>query len=71
MTMDKIKELDDIELLTHPSYSPDLAPSNYYLFSSMAHVLRGWQFKNVEGITIGVQAFIYSKPKEWFHQGLD
>jgi len=46
MTIDKIKELDCIELLPYPPYSPDLAPSDYYLFKSMAHFLRGTQFKD-------------------------
>ena len=41
MTMDKIKELDGIELLPHPLYSPDLVRSDYYIFKSMAHFLRG------------------------------
>ena len=41
MTMDKIKELDGIEFLAHPPYSPDMAHSDYYLFRSMAHFLRG------------------------------
>jgi len=45
MTMDKIKELDGIGLLSHLSYSPDLAPTDYYLFRSMAHFLRGRIFK--------------------------
>ena len=27
------------EVLTHPLYSPDLAPSDYHLFKSMAHAL--------------------------------
>ena len=27
------------ELLSHPPYSPDLAPSDYHLFSSMSHAL--------------------------------
>jgi len=66
--MDKIKELDGIELLPHPPYSPDLALSDYYLFMSMAHFLGGRQFKDVK---IGVQEFIDSKPKEWFRQGLN
>jgi len=29
------------------------------------------QFKDVEDVKIGVQAFIDSKPKEWFRQGLE
>ena len=32
-TQGKIAELDGIEVLPHPAYSPDLAPSDYGLFS--------------------------------------
>ena len=28
------------EVMTHPAYSPDLAPSDYYLFRSLDHSLR-------------------------------
>jgi len=27
------------EILSHAAYSPDLAPSDYYLFASMGHAL--------------------------------
>jgi len=69
--MDKIKELDGIEILPHLPYSPDLAHTHYYLFRYIAHFLRGRQFKDVKYVKIGVQAFIDSKPKKWFRQGLD
>ena len=35
-TKEKIKEPDTIELVTHPAYNPDLEPSDYHLFRSMA-----------------------------------
>jgi histone-lysine N-methyltransferase SETMAR len=35
-TLQKIDELEGIELLSHPTFSPDLEPSDYYLFHSMA-----------------------------------
>ena len=54
MTMDKIKKLHGIEFLPHPPYSPDMAPSDYYLFRSMAHFLTGRQFKDFEDVKIGV-----------------
>ena len=68
LTMDKIKELDGIELLPHPPYSPDLAPSDYYLFRSIAHFLQDKKIIDVEDVKIGIQAFINSKPKGWFLQ---
>jgi histone-lysine N-methyltransferase SETMAR len=40
-TLKKIEELGSIELLPHSAFSPDLAPSDYYLFRSMAPFLRG------------------------------
>ena len=32
-------------LLTHSPYSPHLAPSDYYLFSSLFHFLDGKKFE--------------------------
>ncbi|UYV73335.1 hypothetical protein LAZ67_10002767 [Cordylochernes scorpioides] len=34
------------ELLPHPLYSPDLAPSNYHLFTSLGHALKNQEFSN-------------------------
>jgi [histone H3]-lysine36 N-dimethyltransferase SETMAR len=46
LTQEKIEDLEGIELLPHPAYSQDLAPTHYHLFRSMAHFLRGRQFGN-------------------------
>ena len=32
-TLQKMKEFDEVKLLPHPAYSPDLAPSDFYIFS--------------------------------------
>ena len=69
-TQNKIKELESIELLPHPAYSPDLAPSDYYFFMSMAHFLRGRRFENLEQLETGVQEFFDSKDKEWYRRGI-
>ena len=36
------------DALPHPPYSPDIAPSDYYLFRSMAHGLADQQFRSYE-----------------------
>ena len=46
-TQEKIKDLE-ISVLPHHAYSPDLAPSDYYLFRFMAHFLRGRCFQSAE-----------------------
>lgn len=66
----KLAEMDAIEVLCHPPYSPDLAPSDYYLFRSMAHFLVGRDFNTSEELRKGVQEFFDSKPKEWYREGI-
>lgn len=69
-TKNKIRELEGIEVIPHPAYSPDLAPSDYYLFRSMAHYLQGKSFQNVEEVRTGITDFFISKPKEWYMNGI-
>ncbi|KOX78538.1 Histone-lysine N-methyltransferase SETMAR [Melipona quadrifasciata] len=40
----------DWDVLPHPPYSPDLAPSDYYLFLSLKNSLRGKPFKSISEI---------------------
>jgi histone-lysine N-methyltransferase SETMAR len=67
-TLQKIKELEGLELLPHPAFSPDLAPSDYYLFHSMAQFLRGKKFQSVADVEVAVEEFFASKDKERFYQ---
>ena len=39
------------EILPHPPYSPDIAPSAYYLFRSMHSALLGKRFSSYEEVT--------------------
>lgn len=66
----KISELAGIEVLPHPAYSPDLAPSDYHLFRSMAHFLRGRHFENLEEVENECRKFFASKPAEWYRCGI-
>ena len=67
---DKIQELGGIELLPQPPHSPDLAPSDYHLFRSMAHFLGGRNFENIEAVEVGLTEFFPSKTRGWYRLGI-
>ena len=43
-----VKTYLEWEVLPHPPYSPDVAPSDYHLFRSMAHGLADQHFRSYE-----------------------
>ena len=47
--MTKLHELH-FELVPHPSYSPDLAPSDYCLFADLKRMLQGKRFGSGEEV---------------------
>ena len=65
----KIAELG-WEILSHPSHSPALAPSDYYLFLSLQNFLRGKKFKNEEDIKQAMVDFFASKDETFFKNGM-
>lgn len=69
-SMETINSLNGIELLPHPPYSPDIAASDFHLFRSMSHFLRGRCFKNEEALYEELTTFFDSKPSEWYKSGI-
>jgi hypothetical protein len=67
-TLQKIEESEDIELLPHPTFSPDLESSDYYLFLSMAQFLHGKKFQSVADVEVSVEEFFAFQDREWFYQ---
>ena len=65
-TKDKFEELDGVEVLAHPAYSPDCAPSDYGLFRSLQHFLKGHRFDSFDEVKEACQEFFDSKPAEWY-----
>jgi histone-lysine N-methyltransferase SETMAR len=59
-SLQKIKELEGIELLPHPTFSPDLEPSDYYLFCSMVQFLCGKKFQSVVDMEVVAEEFFAS-----------
>lgn len=58
------------EVLTHPPYSPDLAPSDFHLFRSMAHGLAEQHFTSYEDVQNWVSGWFASKPEKFFWDGI-
>ncbi|KAL4478243.1 hypothetical protein ABPG72_016555 [Tetrahymena utriculariae] len=58
------------EVLPHPAYSPDLAPSDYHLFRSMEHYLREKQFNNIQDLRNFIESYFNSKDQQFFNEGI-
>ena len=58
------------EVIPHPPYSPDIAPSDYYLFRSIAHDLADQQFRSYEDIEKWLNSWIASKNERYYRNGI-
>ena len=58
------------ELIPHPPYSPDIAPSDYHLFLSLSNQLRGKKFNNETDLKIFLKTFFDNKPKAFYAKGI-
>jgi len=58
------------EVLPHPTYSPDLAPFDYHLFSSMGHALAEGHFDSYENVRKWLDKWFASKDEEFFWRNI-
>ena len=58
------------EVVPHPPYSPDLAPSDFWLFGPMKKALRGKRFYSLQQLATSVSKWARETPKEWYSAGL-
>ena len=58
------------EILSHPPYSPDLAPSDYHLFGSMGLSLAEQLFSNFEEVEKWLIECFALKEKKFFWNGI-
>jgi histone-lysine N-methyltransferase SETMAR len=70
MTQQKIKELN-LEILDHPPYSTDLAPSDYHLFMSLQNHLNNKKFERFEGVNDAIIAYFESKSRSFYKAGIE
>ena len=54
------------EILPHPSHSPDMAPSDFYLFPKLKSQLRGTQHGRFEGFIEAVNEHLGDQEKAFY-----
>ena len=69
-TMVKFNELG-FDLLPHPPYSPDLAPSDYWLFADLKKMLQGKKFGSNEEVIAETEAYFEAKDKSFYKHGIE
>jgi transposase len=57
-----------VTILPHPSYSPDLAPCDFFFFPLLKEKLHGRQFQSVEEIVIATREAVRYVPANIFQQ---
>lgn len=68
-TMSTIAECG-FEIMDHPPYSPDLAPSDYYLFPQLKKKLMGRRFRCDDDVIRATTEFFGAQNKEFYKTGI-
>jgi [histone H3]-lysine36 N-dimethyltransferase SETMAR len=58
------------EILPHPPYSPDLAPSDFFLFPQLKSTLRGRRFDTDNDVIAATEEYFLSKNREFYKEGI-
>ena len=70
IAMAKLNELQ-FELLPHAPYSPDLAPSDYFLFPYLKKWLSGQRFSNDEEAISAVNGYFEEQDSSYYKKGIE
>ena len=66
-TVETLRKLK-FEVMAHPPYSPDLAPSDYHLFGPLKEALRGRRFTSDQEVNEEVRAWLAAQLKIFFSE---
>ena len=69
IAMDAV-ERNGYELIPHPAYSPDLAPSDCFLFPNLKKDIHGCHFRSNEEVVAAVEEWVRDKDPGFFSSGL-
>jgi hypothetical protein len=68
--MAKLDELKFI-LVAHPPYSPDLAPSDYFLLPNLKRWLQGKRFRSNEEVIAETEAYFEGLDVSHYKKGIE
>ena len=63
-------EGNEYELIPHPAYSPDLAPSDFFLFPNLKKDIHGRHFRSNKEVVAAVEEWVRDKDPGFFSSGL-
>ena len=68
----KVQTINNLgwELLPHPPYSPDLAPSGFQLFSPLKEFTRGTKFESEDEVKSVVSDWLRHQSKDFNDEGI-
>ena len=69
LTLETVEQLGS-DVLPHPPYSPDLAPSDYHLFGLMKKMLVGQKFASDTEVQSVVSQWLGQQPASSFASGI-
>jgi hypothetical protein len=61
--MPSFYEENRLRLALHPAYSPDLTPSDFFLFSHIKHCLQGIAFPSREELLAAIHEIVGAIPR--------
>ena len=70
ITSEKLQQLG-WEVLPHPPYSPDLAPSDFHLFRSLSNHLKEKHFDDSDHLKMTIDTFFINKTPEFYASGIN
>ena len=68
-TIDALETLK-FEVLSHPPYSPDLAPNDFHFFPHLKRDLKGTHFTSDDEVKQAVTSWIKQRTPEFFIDGM-
>jgi hypothetical protein len=57
-------------VLPHPSYSPNIALSDFHLFGALKNFIHSVKFKSDDDVINAVRTWLHEQDKEWCQQSI-